>query len=442
MKHTPSNLPNEAILFWGLSLILFLLAFIPRWLWAMASHPPPFSDMEDYYLCAVNYLRGSYLAMSTERLAYRPPLYPLFLAGCMKWLPEYGLTGIRMVQAILGSLSVVLLFTIFLHSFKQMINQSRSIAFPYIFSFLGALSFAGMRNQVFFSAVLMTETLFIFGLLGWVWILIYSKNSGRLWGYGLFSLILGLLALIRPIALFFLPILIYTMIRLPFSGKRGISFWIPLFIWMLPILPWTIRNALVLGYFVPISTNAGINFYIGHNPTYEYYSTGNKEWMRREFERQFGVDEVLEDRHFFQLGMNYLAQHPLSLIPHSLKKLNYLYLDRRPPWPMDEYDRGTRLRFGEAVPWPLLNWNPCLLFFAILGVICAILRKLDHGVYLSIIGLYTMSCLLYFARTRFRLPIEPFLLMYIWIGVYFLLESGMWAFRKLFWRIANEPPPS
>jgi hypothetical protein len=70
---------------WGC--VLFGLALIPRWLWAIVEHPHHFSDMEDYYLCAVNLLKGDYLAQSPDRLAYRAPLYPLFLAFGLRILP-------------------------------------------------------------------------------------------------------------------------------------------------------------------------------------------------------------------------------------------------------------------------------------------------------------------------------------------------------------------
>ncbi len=409
-----------------LCLLLFLLAFIPRFLWAISSHPPPFSDMEDYYLCAINFLKGSYLAMSPERLAYRAPLYPLFLACCLKISPGNGLLAIRIIQSIIASFSPVILFILLYHLMKPLAATTRIEPNLYlmIFPFFGALSFAWMQGQIFFSSILMTETLFIFLLLVWALLGTVYVNENRYWILCLFSLVLGLLALVRPVALIFLPILIYkTLNHIPRPEWKK-QIWLPLFAWIIPILPWTVRNAIVLHHFVPLTTNSGVNFYIGHNPYYGYYSTGNKEYIRKELASRYGYNEILEDRYFFNLGLAYIFENPSSLISHSLKKLYFLYIYQKVPWPWEEYNRGKGLCFYGDFQWPLLSCDPSWLILVFLGGIYAFYMRLNHGMILSLILLYTLACVIYFARTRFRLPIEPFLMAYIWIGIAFIVESG------------------
>ncbi len=417
---------------WSFLLLLFILSFLPRFLWAITHHPPPFSDMEDYYLCAVNFLRGSHLAMSSERLAYRAPLYPLFLVFCMKILPQYGLFAIRLIQSILGSLSVIIVFILLNRLCIDLSHKKEHwfFQFPILPSFVGALFFSWFKGQIFFTSILMTETLFIFTLLVWCFLGTMQNQSKSYRLLCVNSVLLGILALIRPIALIFIPILLFQIFKTVQKNKLKYWIWIPLFAWLIPILPWTIRNALVLHHFVPISTNSGVNFYIGHNPVYDYYSTGNKEGIRQEFEQRYGKNEVLEDRFFLKLGMKYLLENPSSIIPHSLKKLKYLYLNQRIPWPMDEYNRGKGLQFYNDIHWPIFHWNPFFLLPVLLGVFYACLNRLNHGVYLSILSFYTLACVIYFARTRFRLPLEPFFVIYLVLGIAYLTELGNWAFRK------------
>ncbi len=430
------------VLLWGLGVLLFGLALIPRLLWAWVQHPPPFSDMEDYYLCAFNYLRHTLLAMEPGRLAYRAPLYPLFIATCMKCFPDNYLFSIRVIQSILSSASAVLLYLIAHRLLRNARKNtpltwwSRSIWIP----FGAGLTFAWFADQIFFSAILMTETLFIFLLLVWAWLLMRCAPSGKTIYLYLASLLLGLLVLIRPMALVFLPILVFKTLWVIPKERWRAAIWIPLFLWLLPIIPWSVRNTIQLGHFVFITTNSGVNFYIGHHPNYDYFYTGEKEEIRREFKEQFGADEALEDRYFFQLGVENIIQHPSLLIRHSIMKLYFLYLMDIEPWPWEEYitNQTRGLNFPSGIRWPVFRWNPFLLLMAFAGFVYAFLHRFRHGHLISIIILYTFICLIYFARTRFRMPIEPFLILYSWIGIASLTDSGKWIYQTFSNRGAAE----
>ena len=80
----------------------------------------------------------------------------------------------------------------------------------------------------------------------------------------------GLSALTREISLLFMaPIAIWMFLYLP--GKSRIKLFfkcygILLLSFCLTISPWIIRNYVIFKKFIPISTNGGINFYMGNNP--------------------------------------------------------------------------------------------------------------------------------------------------------------------------------
>ena len=410
--------------------ILFLLALIPRILWAITDHPRPFSDMEDYYYCAINLLKGDYLAQSPDRLAYRAPMYPLFLASVVQIFPSNPLAAIRIIQSMLGALSSVLIFFIT----KSLLDSSKRLKLVpliNIISFMTGLAYAWMAYPIFFSSVLMTETLFIAMLLSWIlWGMSLRESSG-IWNKIGFSIFLGVMALVRPIALFFLPIALWRIYSILPRQKIYLKDYAAFAAWLLPILPWTIRNIMVFNTFVFITTNSGVNLFLGNNPTFGYYASGDKEVIRKEFIKEHGADEAAEDRLFLRLGANYIAQYPTAALTRCWYKFYFLNLLDKEPWPWEEYNRGQGLKFAFNINWPTVRWTPWFLILALIGIINAFIYKLRHVMMLQVIVCYTLACLIFFARTRFRLPLEPILTIYMGVGVMVLVEQFLWGYRNI-----------
>lgn len=95
------------------------------------------------------------------------------------------------------------------------------------------------------------------------------------------------------------------------------------------LAPWTIRNAYQLHAFVPVSTNGGINLYIGNNPGARGRYRYNKKLEAPLIEglsgpRRGGPNEVIVDRRAAALAWNWASQHPsaaIALFPPKLKLL-------------------------------------------------------------------------------------------------------------------------
>ncbi|MBN2326232.1 MAG: hypothetical protein JXR73_03690 [Candidatus Omnitrophica bacterium] len=414
--------------------LLFFLALLPRFLWAITDQPRPFSDMEDYYLCAVNFLKGGYLAQSPDRLAYRAPLYPLFLAACLRMPPGNPLLSIRLAQSVLGSISAVLVYLIARRLMQPLLDQE-SVRWLHSYreltSFLIGLLYGFMTYPIFFCSVFMTETFFITLFLVWVLWSLYLDRTSSIWRLSGFSFWLGLLALTRPIALFFLPVLIWKIAACA-PPKRGLrKRWLPFLAWAAPIFPWTLRNILIFHSFVLISTNSGVNLFIGNNPTFNYYESGYKEVVRREYIQKHGPNEAGEDRLFLRLGLRNILHDPQAALARCGWKFYFLYLLDKEPWPWEEYNQGRGLLLAGSENWPAIRWKPFFLFIAGLGAVYACLRRLRHGSLLAVIGLYTAACLIFFARTRFRMPLEPLLTIYMGLGILSLVDLMICGYLKI-----------
>lgn len=416
---------------------LFIIALCLRLLWAGVVHPPPFSDMEDYYICGLHVLKGEVLAQSPDRIAYRAPLYPTFIAA-VSMLFAGTLNPLRIVQALLGAFSPVLLYIIA----RLWLAPMRDFPLPSILkrphagpAMIG-LAFAFMSEHIFFTGLVMTETLYIFSVLVWMLIGTLAQRSNNYWLYIIFSALLGALALIRPISLFFIPIVAYSSLAGVPREQWKHRLWAPMFAWLALILPWTIRNFVMLGSLVLITTNSGVNFYIGQHINYSYYHTGDKETIRKYLADKGGGNEVTEDRLFLQTGFQSLREHPLSFFSRAVKKMYYLYVMQEPPWPWREYPtrHGNVVAPGLVFPGsnylPIFRWNPVLLLLAATGIVYAWMIGLRQGFPLSMIALYSLACILYFARTRYRMPLDPALLYYALLGAASLVDGAVWGYGK------------
>lgn len=446
MNHDPSGtsnpnlrerfnrIRNDPSVKWAL--LLFVLAMIPRILWIVADRTRPFSDMEDYYLCAVNFLKGEYLAQSPDRLAYRAPLYPLFLAFCLRAFPGDSLFVIRLAQSAVGSISAVLVFFLsrqFIQPILAGERFGRLANYGNPFAFFIGLFYAWMAYPIFFCSIFMTETLFIALFSGWIlWGERLNRNS-PVWSFAGYSALLGLLVLTRPIAQFFLPILLWKIWILIPNEHRIRKGWIPSIAWMVPILPWTFRNLLVLHSFVFVSTNSGINLFIGNNPTFGYYESGYKEVIRRDYIQRHGPDEAGEDRLFMILGLDSMKQDPMAALKRAGYKFYFLYLLDKEPWPWEEYNQGSGLRFAGGLNLPVIRWKPWFFLIALWGIAYALLKRYKNGALLrgaplAAIGLYTLACLIFFAQSRFRMPLEPLLAIYMGLAFLSLADLSLWVY--------------
>lgn len=197
--------------------------------------------------------RGYVSYISGEPTAYYPIGYPGMLGGLF-WvvthtpIPDNLPMVTSIVQAILGTVSVALVFVIGRALFDARIGL------------IGAAVTALFPNLVFYTASFMLETTFIFLALAAVAVLVTHD-----WSTGMptrarlivFGTVLGASALVRPFSLLFLAgMVVAIVIR---SGWRrafvGLGWTI------LPVLvlltPWTVRNIVVMDAPIVFSTGMG-----------------------------------------------------------------------------------------------------------------------------------------------------------------------------------------
>lgn len=354
---------------------------------AVADEPPP-QDTPDYDEIAHNLLAGEGFVASGnwfghELRAWRAPLYPFFLAAI------YGVhdshTAVRLVQVLLGVVTVGLVYRLTRHLAPEAALIAGWVAALY-------------EPLVACSHEVMSESLFTLLLVAGVGLAVEARHrtNGR-WSLGA-GLLLGLATLTRPVGLLALVALVAVHLaerwRDPSWHRR---LWAPALLTagtVLAVLPWTVRNALVFGEFVPISTHGG--FILARS------NADDPAWRQ---EHGWGIDpqvfvatpgEVERDRRWRAEGLQWIADHPgawVRLVVERALRLLYIF---RP-----DYNAA----FASILPFALAGlWR----------------RGRDPGFrqLAAVCGLSVAAfCLILYGSTRFRLPLEPFFILFAAVAV-------------------------
>ncbi len=187
---------------------------------------------------------------------FRPPGYPYFLAAVYK-VAGSGYFWPRIVQLFIGMLNVLLAFFLARRYFGRVIGVVLAALMAVYWTF------------IYFETDFLEPVISVALTLGLVHVLLAWTRKLKLWMIFGAGLLLGLHALVRPNALVLFPVI--GAWSLWIHARRGglRRSWLSLvglaLGTALAVIPATVRNYVVAQDFVLISSNGGINLYIGNN---------------------------------------------------------------------------------------------------------------------------------------------------------------------------------
>jgi len=164
------------------------------------------------------------------------------------------------------------------------------------------------------------------------------------------------------------------------------------------ILPWTIRNYVVSGHVVWVASNGGINLIVGNHPeatgVYDGYDyEGYIDRMAAGIE-----DQVERDRAAMREGMRLLIMNPWRSIRLAWAKV-------RAFWGFYPEDAGR------AEKWiGLCSYGP-VLGLALWGTYVGRDRWRDELLFYLFFAAFSLVHMIFFGHVRFRLPMDPFLIV-------------------------------
>ena len=217
------------------------------------------------------------------RLIFHPPFYPYFVGVFSAFFG--GLPAVKVAQVVLGALLVPVLGLLGRRVFGGKAG-------------LLAAAFAAFYPElVWFSVHFWVEAVFVV-LLWSAFERLFAADERPSWRPAAASgALFGLSVLARETALYFLPVAAFWLFwRRPHGARRALALLLAAF---LVVVPWTIRNALVYGAFVPVSTAGSLNLWQGNTrlsrqEVYEEYWAVRGRIEKYRYARNKGIEAVLE----------------------------------------------------------------------------------------------------------------------------------------------------
>jgi len=262
---TTQRAPFHQRSFWGIAAIALLLRIA-----VILVYHPQLTDDRDAYLDIARQLslgngfRSDQVAPLT---AYRPPLYPLLLSLPMRILPEAA--AVATVNLFFSMLSVI---------FVWKLARERSTTFGAAAAALVVSFDPLLLSNV---ALPMTETAFAGLLVAMVWFAVRPELSRR--DRFAVGVLFGLSALCRPTVWAFGAIAgavwLIVQIRRRAEGFAAVAGKAcpAVLAAFITVSPWIVRNALVFGAFIPLTTHGGYTLLLANNSVF-YEEVVQRGW--------------------------------------------------------------------------------------------------------------------------------------------------------------------
>ena len=354
---------------------------------------------------------GSYVALAQRVIAgdwglgpglyYVSPLYIYFLA-LVDGLAG-SLTAVRVVQVLLGTMSVGFVFAAAREWFGERTAWIAALvaALTGLFTFYETVLLQASLDAVLTSAVLLSLTLAL------------TRGAPR-W-YVLTGLLFGVQSLNRPNVLV-AAVAIAALLLLLRRVKP--SLWVAVGL-IAGLAPVAARNVVVSGDWSLLSSQGGLNFYIGNNalatgwyrqvpgvsPTIDGQARDTRVVAEAALHRTLTDGEV--SSYFTGLAWTWIRHHPTTSMRLFTRKLYYVFNAQHTALPLSypfyAYDARTLLRFLFVGPWLL---GPLGLVGLTIGWWSVRAdRRVEYLVWLAFVPAYVLAVAVFFVAERYRLPL-------------------------------------
>ncbi|MEW6359840.1 MAG: glycosyltransferase family 39 protein [Planctomycetota bacterium] len=368
-----------------------------------------FPDSATYDAVAQNFRAGKGLVLDEKWKVTRPPLYPLFMAGCYEvfgrrfWV-------VRVIQALGGALVCVLIALLgeeTLDAVSGRVGGAMAAIYPFF---------------VFFCGLILTETLFALLLVLAIWLLSRARRGGLGWAGGAGVTIGAAILLRSSLLLFWLFLLPFWVLWIGGGPGRALRSWaVGVAATMVVCTPWVIRNyAVTRGRFVPATLQVGRSLYEANNPE----ATGGpgmdvveREAARRDAERAgkglAPLTEYEDNAYFRDKALAYMRRHPgRTLRLAGVKCLRF--------WNAIPNDKGYR--GGGYIAVSLLSYVP-VMGLAALGLVRQRARLSQCALLLMPVLYFGLLHMVFVGSLRYRVSVMPFVILFAGAG----LRDVLWT---------------
>jgi 4-amino-4-deoxy-L-arabinose transferase-like glycosyltransferase len=268
---------------WLLLIIVLVVVARAAFFFTAVPYSPEAKNRDYYLMIARNVVNDEGFSVFGEPTLIRGPM-PVYFFVTVLWLFGDHTLSIAFANWILDAVTAVLLYFIAFEIFHD-----RRLAL------MSSLLFAFYGPGIFYSWQALSEPLFGLILAAFVLSFLRTLRLPSTWGFAITGVLLGLTSLTRPIMQYYLPIAIVVTLAwlLRTRGRETIK-WAAIFSlsFIVVITPWTIRNYMISGKFIPVSSHLGLPMYQSN------YALGDPDFLRPHphYEGNSAFKELLQER--------------------------------------------------------------------------------------------------------------------------------------------------
>jgi tetratricopeptide (TPR) repeat protein len=386
-------------------LVILAVAFLLKLAFVLQSRDAlyirvPIMDARDYDTMAQQIAQGNLLR---QQAFFMGPLYPYFL-GLIYSLFGRDFTLVRLIQAFGGAATVMLVFLIG----RRVFRPSAALAGVVLLALCGSMTFYETELLMEWLGALLNCTA--------IWLLVTARDDSPWHRFALAGAALGASALARASILLFALFVLVWLLRTahPARRARALAYAAALVAMLLPAM---IHNAIVSRVFVPVTSNAGVNFYIGNSRTatgrfepiaevdiYDDFTT--QRYLQRKTGRELTPAEV--SSYWIHRTLDDMRAAPGRAVSLLAKKLALFFNGYEVPQ-IESFDIVTRefswLRILFVRLWPVVA-------LGVLGLALSIRARGPTALLTGFTLVYAASIALFFVTGRYRAQALPVLCLF------------------------------
>jgi 4-amino-4-deoxy-L-arabinose transferase-like glycosyltransferase len=358
-------------------------------------HATIFPDEQRYLGSAFRLAQTGEFWVGTDRAWEMPGTAIWFSIAVDPIGRDFSIIVIRTAQSLLLVLQSVLIG----------VTTQRIFADPQA-AFIAAAITAFYPFFLFYQGLLLSETLFntlliaAFACLYW-----WRERGSRIDGALVATCFCFAAATMTKATLTILPPLLLAIAA--FHGPQRVRrasciFVVSSLLYACFMSPWWLRNYGLFGTFVPFSTGAGINLYIGNNPNNPAVGVDWVTDVEPDVVSRINAipDELARQRAFVAAAVEYIAADPVAFLERMGKKFLRFWniVPNAPAFSSRAYQVISAASFGP------------ILLMAIIGAIHRRSRWVLMPIY-ALIVYFTIVHMVTIASLRYRLPLEPFIIL-------------------------------
>jgi 4-amino-4-deoxy-L-arabinose transferase-like glycosyltransferase len=383
------------------------LAVRLAWIFSVRFAPTLQDDAGRYDLLGRSLAHAAgYVNPNGNTTLFWPPGYPFVLTAVYRFTGD-SVRSALVLNAALDTLTVLLVYALA----RRVAGVRASLA--------AAAIYAVLPSAVLFTNITLTETTATCLLTLALWLFLAAGERVRPWPMlAAAGLVVGFGALVRG-QLLLLPLVAVPAWAVADGWRQALARGALAGVVALAVItPWTVRNYLEANAVVPIATNSGVDFYIGHSAGADGRGRIVDELVFRYPNLPPAEAEARISRDGFREGLKYAARHPADEAKLTARKVFFLWYadDEAVQWTdahaalhvMDRSLRHALLIMSNA-------YYRVLLAVAALGVVLSIVQirhvpsraRATFVLLLSTLIYWTAIHIVFFADPRFHAPVMP-----------------------------------